>query len=122
MRKLASFNGTINEYAELHRWVKKVLGKPDTCEQCNRSGLYGISIHWANLSGEYKREVSDWAKLCAVCHGRFDRPTKTVCKRGHLFKEGNIYVNPKGDRMCKECKRITRRRWRQKQREKAVRD
>jgi len=25
-------------------------------------------IHWHNISGEYKRDVSDWIRLCAKCH------------------------------------------------------
>lgn len=116
--KYTSYPGTDQEYARLHAWVKKQLGKPDTCEQCGRSGLYGIAIHWANISGEYKQDASDWARLCAVCHGRFDKPPMAVCSRGHAFKGDNIYVHPNGSRMCKECKRLTRKLWRQKQREK----
>lgn len=105
--------GNESFYSELHRWVKKELGKPDTCENCGRTGLVGTEIHWANISGEYIRDGSDWARLCSVCHGLFDKPTMTVCQRGHAFVGDNIYVHPSGGRMCKECKRITRKLWRQ---------
>lgn len=62
-------------YYGLHRWVQKHLGCPDTCEHCKKSGLKGNQIHWANKSQLYKRELSDWLRLCAGCHLRYDRAT-----------------------------------------------
>ncbi len=59
-------------YSGLHRWVPKVLGKPDTCEACKKSELSGRQIHWANKSQKYQRVVSDWLRLCASCHKRYD--------------------------------------------------
>lgn len=60
-------------YRALHRWVEKKLGKPDKCERCPREGLSGHAIHWANKSGEYQRELSDWMRLCALCHKQNDK-------------------------------------------------
>lgn len=60
-------------YRSLHRWVERHNGKPDRCEHCSKSGLSGHDIHWANISKEYKRELSDWLRLCAGCHGAFDK-------------------------------------------------
>ncbi len=59
-------------YHALHSWVSRRKGKPDTCEHCKLSGLYGQKIHWANVNGEYKRNVDDWIRLCALCHRRYD--------------------------------------------------
>lgn len=59
-------------YLALHTWVQRTLGKPDTCKQCKATGLKGHGIHWANLSQEYKRDVSDWVRLCAWCHKQYD--------------------------------------------------
>ena len=59
-------------YRALHRWVENKLGKPTTCEECNATNLSGHNIHWANKSGEYKREVSDWIRLCPLCHKKYD--------------------------------------------------
>jgi len=56
----------------LHLWVVRRLGKPDTCEHCGKSGLKGAQIHWANKSHEYKRELSDWLRLCVSCHRHYD--------------------------------------------------
>jgi len=63
-------------YSGLHAWVKKNLGKPDTCEHCGKTGLRGHKIHWANKSGEYKREITDWIRLCVKCHSKYDNDKK----------------------------------------------
>ena len=60
-------------YRALHRWVEGKLGKPETCETCLTPQLKGHDIHWANKSGEYKREEADWIRLCALCHKKYDR-------------------------------------------------
>lgn len=57
----------------LHAWVKKNLGTPKRCEQCGRDNLTGKRIHWANISHEYRRDLSDWIRLCAPCHSHYDR-------------------------------------------------
>ena len=68
-----SWKGENVGYAGLHTWVKKHLGQPNTCEHCKKTGLKGCSIHWSNKSGNYKREISDWQRLCAKCHKKYDR-------------------------------------------------
>ena len=59
-------------YRSLHDWVRAKLGTPDTCEKCGKSGLKGCKIHWANKSGEYKRDIKDWLRLCVSCHKKYD--------------------------------------------------
>ena len=56
------------KYRRLHIWVEKKLGKPTKCENCGKDGLTGRKIHWANISGEYKKDVNDWIRLCVRCH------------------------------------------------------
>lgn len=58
-------------YRNLHRWVERHMGKPNYCEWCNQY-FYGKKIHWANKSGYYKRDLSDWIRLCAKCHKKYD--------------------------------------------------
>lgn len=59
-------------YTGLHQWVYRKLGKPQTCEKCQKTGLTGRYIHWANISQEYKRDVTDWIRLCGKCHKQYD--------------------------------------------------
>lgn len=60
-------------YDSLHHWVIRQLGQPTTCSHCKQSDLSGADIHWANVSGEYKKEVDDWVRLCVTCHKTFDK-------------------------------------------------
>lgn len=57
-------------YRALHGWVDKRLGKPQCCDMCGvtKRGRY----HWANKSGSYKREITDWIRLCPKCHYQYD--------------------------------------------------
>ena len=60
-------------YRAKHTWIERKLGKPDKCEECGTDGLKGHAIQWANISGKYKRIISDWKRLCSKCHGHFDK-------------------------------------------------
>jgi len=60
-------------YRALHQWIVKKLGKPTKCERCKKSGLIGRKIHWANKSHKYKRDLSNWLRLCVKCHKEFDK-------------------------------------------------
>ena len=57
-------------YVGLHRWVRKCLGKPKICNHCGNSG---VAIQWANVSGEYKRNLTDWINLCVPGHRIYDK-------------------------------------------------
>lgn len=60
-------------YVRLHSWVREQRGTPETCEHCHRTGLKGQKIHWASRSRKYKRDSSDWLRLCVPCHYTYDR-------------------------------------------------
>ena len=70
--KSPNWKGDSVGYDGLHLWIPKHLGKPMKCEHCGKDGLLGKQIHWANKSGEYKRVLSDWLRLCAKCHKKYD--------------------------------------------------
>ena len=59
-------------YRALHSWVERRLGKPKICSECGKPGN-GHQIHWANISGDYKRKLTDWVRLCAKCHKAYDQ-------------------------------------------------
>ena len=48
------------------------------CEFCHRNNLKGREIHWANKSGNYLRELTDWIRLCVKCHKFFDKYVNTT--------------------------------------------
>ena len=72
-----NWKGNKVSYKELHSWVARWLGKPDICEFCGKFGLTGKNINWANKSREYKRDLSDWLRLCIYCHRQYDRNFKS---------------------------------------------
>lgn len=53
-----------------HEWLKRRFGKPQKCESCGTTEKK--MYHWANISGEYRRDISDWKRLCVPCHKRYD--------------------------------------------------
>jgi len=59
------------QYRALHSWVERRLGKPDTCTNCRKVAC-GHGMHWANRSGDYKRVITDWVRLCVKCHKAYD--------------------------------------------------
>lgn len=68
--KSSSWKGNEAGYSTKHAWIRKKLGTPKECENCGITDKH--MYHWANISGEYKRDVSDWARLCVSCHSIFD--------------------------------------------------
>ena len=73
--KQGELNPNWNEnvgYTGLHMWVYSKLGKPKKCEHCGKDNLKGKFIQWANKSGDYSRDVSDWLRLCGSCHKKYD--------------------------------------------------
>ena len=57
-------------YIALHQWVRKHKGEPNECEMCKTKTAK--KFEWANISGEYKRELNDWTRLCTKCHHEYD--------------------------------------------------
>lgn len=71
--KASHWKGDNIGYCGIHQWIKKVLGNPSTCSECGTEELNNYKMHWANISGEYKRDVNDWKRLCASCHFKIDK-------------------------------------------------
>lgn len=57
-------------YSGVHKWVYKQLGKPNHCAYCQSTTKK--YYHWANISHSYKRDLSDWIRLCVKCHSAYD--------------------------------------------------
>lgn len=93
-------NYKIKEYRSRHDWIQRKLGKPNYCCACKVSD--NRKYHWANISGDYLKDVSDWKRMCVRCHvieTYLTRARKTHCLRGHARTSQN--VNKLG--ACKAC-------------------
>ena len=77
-------------YNALHSWVVKYLGRPDTCEHCDKSGLSGHKVQWASKSHKYKRDLADWVRLCPKCHSIYDEKIGVHNSKRTEFKKGHI--------------------------------
>lgn len=75
--KAYNWKGENVKYRTLHNWLNAHLGKPDQCKHCGIKAN-GHLMHWANVSGEYKRDFSDWIRLCAKCHGKHDAERRVM--------------------------------------------
>lgn len=70
--KNSNWRGDSVGYNALHTWIARKLGKPMICSFCNIEKESTRKIHWANKSGEYKRDFDDWLRLCVSCHFQYD--------------------------------------------------
>lgn len=59
------------KYRGLHMWVQSKLGNPSICSNCDSTEA--IKYEWANISRTYKRDLTDWIRLCVLCHRRYDK-------------------------------------------------
>lgn len=72
-------------YIAIHQWVNKQLGRPRLCTKCGFSSENGRQFHWANISGKYLRDLSDWVRLCVSCHFKMDGHHKKIWKTRKRF-------------------------------------
>lgn len=89
-------------YFGIHTWLNRRFGRPKKCENCGTTDL-NKRYHWANISGEYKRDISHFKRMCFHCHNKFDnhlRPRgeshcisklseKNIVKIRNLYKTKN---------------------------------
>lgn len=55
-------------YRALHQWVRRNKPMANSCENCGAKK----PLEAANISGEYKRDISDFEWLCRPCHMQKD--------------------------------------------------
>ena len=70
-----AWKGNKAGYRAKHDWAVKAFGQPKKCENCKKT-FEGKGIHWANKSDKYNRIKSDWIRLCASCHKKYDNQKK----------------------------------------------
>ena len=94
--KNVNWKGDKVGYSGLHTWLQRNYGKAEKCSKCGSNK----NVQWANISGDYKRIISDWRQLCVVCHRRFDGITKLS-----RFQANEIRERHKSGEMQKELAR-----------------
>lgn len=82
----ANWTGDKVSYEGIHGWIAWNFGKANKCEnsECkyprlNMRGKLMLApkkFHWANKTGKYLRDRSDWMMLCPSCHSLHDRKYK----------------------------------------------
>lgn len=65
-KQLPNHYSSIPGYAAVHAWMYRTFGKPRLCEHCGKTDAR--KFEWANVSGQYVRDRSDWLRLCCSCH------------------------------------------------------
>jgi hypothetical protein len=65
-KKSKRWKGDNVGYYALHTWIARELGKASYCSRniTHKSPRY----HWANISGEYKRDLNDYEQVCPSCN------------------------------------------------------
>lgn len=66
-----NWKGDKASYHAMHAWVARHRGKPQKCEHCGTTEKR--MYHWANKSRRYKRDLTDWIRLCRPCHSKYDK-------------------------------------------------
>ena len=61
-------------YGKLHEWIRRYKPKSEFCEICKKNVPYDL----ANISGKYKRDVSDYKWICRSCHMKEDGRLKKL--------------------------------------------
>lgn len=96
-RLYPNFQGTVQEYKKLHKWVGQNFVKPNDCERCGISTAKRYD--WATVDNRYTKLRKDWEYLCRSCHIKSDGRINQL-KKGH---EGADPPN-KGKKMSPEAR------------------
>lgn len=91
------WKGSKAGYDAVHSWINRNF-KKDKCCECGSVE----NLDFANISGKYHRNISDWKVMCKKCHHIFDnvyeKMLATRKKNGSRFaKFGGEHFN------CKSC-------------------
>lgn len=77
-----NWKGDAAGYYAVHIWMVTNFPKTGICEHCEIAA--DRRPHdYANLSGDYRRDRSDWKELCRKCHRALDMP-KVLARRAQL--------------------------------------
>lgn len=69
-------------YVAIHRKVNREFEKSAICNHCSNPK----KLEWANISGKYIFDKSDWLCLCRSCHKKFDSNSKRPGRKDFIAK------------------------------------
>lgn len=99
--KNPNWKGANVGYAAIHSWISIRMPHKNTCSSCEKP----CNPDLANISQEYKREVSDWEWLCRSCHMKKDGRIEKMKLYGKKeFMQIKILDSSK--KRCIHCKKI----------------
>ena len=75
-----AWKGNNAGYSAIHIAMRKIFLQPEYCQEC---GIKTLFLDLANISGEYKRDISDWEYLCRHCHMTKDGRLKNLINYKH---------------------------------------
>ena len=78
-----NWKGDSASYTAKHTWVRNNYGRATRCEHCGSRK----NVHWANISGEHKRDRKDWKQLCVSCHRIYDYSRGAAHTRGETHQK-----------------------------------
>jgi hypothetical protein len=74
-----NWKGDEASYFAKHQYAARHFGKASKCS---------FYPEWANISGKYERERTDWIELCPKCHWKFDHPNGLILSQDTKNKIG----------------------------------
>jgi hypothetical protein len=66
--KNGMWKGNDAGYNAIHIWINSHLIDHKLCRYCGSKN----NLHWSNKNHLYKRIKSDWQRVCAKCHRKYD--------------------------------------------------
>lgn len=69
--KSSGWKGDNIGYEGIHGWVERQLGKKRECDFCGSKEAK--KYDWSNKDHLYKRNITDWQRLCVSCHFKYDK-------------------------------------------------
>ena len=92
------WKGDLAGYTAIHIWLYEQIGKANKCENLDCLKLPSSRFEYASISGECKRDVSDYIQLCTRCHRRFDNGSLIIRTEDGLIEREKII-----EAKCPKC-------------------
>jgi hypothetical protein len=111
-------------YPAVHQRMRRVRGSASehACVECgataaawayDKSDPHELTAVVQGRRVTYSADIGRYEPMCTACHKLRDQPSKTHCKNGHELTPENTYIRKSGGRLCRLCRLLTKRAWRE---------